>query len=328
VNTAVGWGLLGTAHINRRLIPAIRAARRSTLVAVASRDAERAQAYAREWQIPSAHATYEALLRDRNVDAIYIPLPNALHVEWTLRAIDAGKHVLCEKPFALSADDVDRVEAVARDRQRVAAEAFMYRHEPIVASLRALLNDGVIGSLRTISATFTFQLTRSPDVRLQASLGGGSLWDVGCYAVSIARLVAEQEPVTALGCATMTSEGIDESFTGLLRFGGDIVATIHSSFRAAYRTALEVAGSDGVLRIRNPFKPGPREAIDIERGDHVDRIVVDGSPILFVRQIEDFVAAVLDARQPTVSLRESRGNAAALAALYESARTGRAMQIS
>jgi predicted dehydrogenase len=328
VTTAVRWGLLGTAHINRRLIPAMRAARRSMLVAVASRDGARAQAYARDWQIPAAHATYEALLRDRDVDAVYIPLPNALHVEWTLRAIDAGKHVLCEKPFALTADDVDRVEAVAHDRQRVAVEAFMYRHEPITAALHALLDDGAIGTLRTISAAFTFQLTRSPDVRLEAALGGGSLWDVGCYAVSIARLVSGKEPVTAFGFATMSVNAVDESFAGLLQFEDGLVASIYSSFRAPYRTTLEVTGSEGVLRIRNPFKPGPREAIEIERGDRVERIEVDGSPLLFVRQIEDFVAAVLDGRAPAVSLRESRANAAALEALYESAGSGRAVQLS
>src|SRR5262245_34338420 len=123
----------------------MRMARRSTLAAVASRDAARAQAYAREWQIPIAHAGYDALLKDRSVDAVYISLPNALHVEWTLRAVDAGKHVLCEKPLALTADDVDRVEAVARDRQRVVTEGFMYRHEPLTGALLAMLADNVVG---------------------------------------------------------------------------------------------------------------------------------------------------------------------------------------
>jgi predicted dehydrogenase len=327
VNTSVRWGLLGTAHINRRLIPAMRAARRSVLAAVASREAARAQSYANEWQIPTAHSSYESLLRDRDVDAIYIPLPNALHVEWTLRAIDAGKHVLCEKPLALTPDDVDRVDAVARDRHAIVAEAFMYRHEPIVATLRTLLAGRAIGTVTTISAAFTFPLTRAADVRLTAALGGGSLWDVGCYAVSIARLVAAREPTTAFGLATMTAQGVDESFTGLLQFDGGVVATVHSSFRAAYRTALEVTGTEGVLRVHNPFKPGPREHIDVARDDAAERIVVEGSPVLFVRQIEDFVAAVLDGREPAVSLRESRGNAAALAALYRSAQTGHAVPI-
>lgn len=327
MSTVVRWGLLGTAHINRRLIPAMRTARRSVLAAVASRDPARAQSYAREWEIPVPHPNYEALLRDRDIDAVYIPLPNTLHVEWTLRAVDAGKHVLCEKPLALTADDVDRVEAVARDRQRVVTEAFMYRHEPLLGGVLALMADRAIGPLRTISSSFTFPLRRSPNIRLDHALGGGSLWDVGCYAVSVARLVAGQEPLAALGFATTTAEGIDASFSGLLQFPAGVIAVIHSSFDAAYRTALEVTGEDGIVRVSNPFKPNQKEWIDVQRGDRVDRLTVEGSPMLFVRQIEDFVGAVLDGRAPTVSLRESRGNAAALAALHEAARTGRVVQL-
>lgn len=327
MSIVVRWGLLGTAHINRRVIPAMRGARRSLLAAVASRDAARADTYAHEWNIPAAHGSYDALLRDRGVDAVYIPLPNALHVEWTLRALDAGKHVLCEKPLAPGGDEVDRIEAVARDRRRVAAEAFMYRHEPLTAAVQAYLASGGIGTPCTLSAAFTFERTRSPDIRLDRTLGGGSLWDIGCYAVSIARLIAGEEPVQATGFAAMGTTGIDESFTGLLQFPGGLVAAVHSSFRAAYRTALEVTGSRGTLRVANPFKPGVREYIDVEREDGRERIAVEGSPLLFLRQIEDFVAAVLDERPPAVSLRESRGNAAALSALHEAARTGQVVQL-
>lgn len=321
------WGLLGTAHINRRLIPAMRAARRSTVAAVASRDPERAAAYAREWQIPDIHGSYESLLHDNNVDVVYIPLPNALHVEWTLRALDAGKHVLCEKPLALTAEDVDRVAAVARDRQRLVAEAFMYRHEPLAARLLELVRDDTIGVLRTVSSGFTFAQNRNPDVRLDSTLGGGSLWDIGCYAANIVRLVARAEPVEAFGWATWGPTGVDESFSGLLRFPAGVVGHVHSGFRAAYRTWLEVAGSDGVLRVASPFKPAPVEIIELRRGEDVRRIEVEGSPLLFVRQIEDFVSAALDGRQPAMSLQDSRGNAAALAALYRSARAGGPVQI-
>jgi xylose dehydrogenase (NAD/NADP) len=351
VTTSLRWGLLGTAHINRRVIPAMRAARRSTLVAVASRDAARAAAYAREWDIQTAHATYDALLRDRQVDAIYIPLPNALHVEWTLRALDAGKHVLCEKPLALVPEDVDRIAAVARARSLTVAEAFMYRHEPLIARVLELLREGVVGPLWMLSTGFTYQQVRSPDVRLDASLGGGCLWDVGCYAVSIARLIAGAEPVTVMGTAIANGlreyggrdfsraaeigrpddlshpEIVDEAFSGLLRFRSSLVASIHCSFRAHYRTWLDVFGTDGVLRVANPFRPGPLEAIEVQRGDEITHYPVEGSDHLFVRQIDDFVAAALDGKPPTVSLAESRGNTAALVALYASAREGRAVAI-
>ena len=325
--TALRWGLLGTAHINRRLIPAMRAARRSTLVAVASRDAQRAAAYAREWNIAATHVGYEQLLRDASIDAVYIPLPNALHVEWTLRALDAGKHVLCEKPLALTPNEVDRIDAVSRDRHRVVAEAFMYRHEPLTARLIELVSSGGVGTVRMMSSGFTFLRSRDPDVRLDAALGGGSLFDVGCYPVSLMRLLATREPRDAFGWAATGATGVDEMFSGLLRFADGVVAHVHCSFRAPYRTWLEVIGSDAVVRVASPFKPGARDSIEIIRGEDVQRIEIEGSPLLFVRQIEDFVNAALDGRAPLVSLAESRGNAAALAALAQSARSGLPVQI-
>ena len=332
MTTTVRWGILGTAHINRRLIPALRAARRSELIAIASRRAERAAEYARDWSIANTHGSYDALLRDRGVDAVYIPLPNSLHVEWTLRALDAGKHVLCEKPLALHPEEVDRIAAVARARSLVVAEAFMYRHEPLVSRALDLLRDGVVGPLWMVNSGFTYQQSRPDDVRLDAELGGGSLWDIGCYAVSAVRLVVQAEPQTALGMAIRGPElpsdaAVDQAFSGLLRFPNNVVASIHSSFRSVYRTWLEVSGAEGVMRVPNPFRPGAREEIEVERGGVVTRIPVDGSPALFVRQVDDFVAAALDGRPSAVSLADSRGNAAALAALHASARAGAAVTI-
>lgn len=327
VSETLRWGLLGTAHINRRVIPAMRAARRSAVLAVASRNAIRAEAYARDWNIPSAHPSYDSLLRDGAVDAVYIPLPNSLHVEWTLRALDAGKHVLCEKPLALNPEDVDRVAAVARARERIAVEAFMYRHEPLIARVVQLIHAGVIGPLRSISAGFTFAQNRNPDIRLDPTLGGGSLWDIGCYAVSAVVTVAGAIPNEAFGFATSAPSGVDESFTGLLRFPGDLTAAIHSSFRASYRTWLEIGGADGMMRVANLFKPGRREQIEVWRGDEVERIEVEGSSLLFVRQIEDVIAAALDGRAPALTLQDSRHIAASLAALHRSADLGRPVQL-
>lgn len=328
MSTALRWGVLGTAHINRRLLPAMRTARRSEVVAVASRDGQRAAAYAREWDIAVTHDSYDALLRDRRVDAVYVPLPNALHVEWTLRALDAGKHVLCEKPLALVPADVDRIAAVAQARSLVVAEAFMYRHEPLMAAILELVRGDAVGTPWLIAAGFSFTQSRVPDVRLDAALGGGSLWDIGCYAVSIARVVAGRDPIAVLGTATPTRDGgVDAAFSGLLRFSDGLVATIHSSFLATYRTWLEVHGRDGVLRVANPFRPGASEDIEVQRGEERERLAIAGSPALFVRQVDDFVAAALDGRAPLVSLEESRGNAAALAGLYEAARAGRAVTL-
>ncbi len=320
-------GLLSTAHINRRVIPAIRANPRAVLGAVASRDLARARAYARTWDIPRAHGSYEALLADPEVDVVYIALPNGLHVEWTLRAIAAGKHVLCEKPMALVAEDVDRItEAAGRHNVRV-TEAFMYRHEPLTARVVELVGRGAIGPLRSMHVGFTYQRSRQADVRLSAELGGGCLWDVGCYAVSYARLIAGGDPVEVFGWATWGDSGVDETFAGMLRFSTDLVVTVYASFRAEYRTWVDIVGADAAMRVTAPFKPSPQETIELRRGDLVQSIPVDGSPELFVREIEDIVGAILDDQSPCISLEDSRGNAATLAALYESARNGRAVSL-
>jgi predicted dehydrogenase len=327
VSPGLRWGLVGTAHINRRLIPAMRATRRSIVAAVASRDAARAAAYAAEWSIPAAYTGYDTLLRDPAIDAVYIPLPNALHVEWTLRALDAGKHVLCEKPLATTPEDIDRVQAVARARHLVVVEAFMYRHEPLTARILELLAAEAIGEITSIDAGFTFAQSREHDVRLDPALAGGSLLDVGCYAIGITRLVAGAEPIEVFGYATRGATGVDESFAGLLRFGSGLLATIRSGFRAPYRMWLDVAGTEGALRVAHPFRPAPQDEIEWTRGGETARIAVEGSPLLFVRMIEDFVAAALDGRPPALSLADSRGNAAVLAALARSAVSGRPVQL-
>ena len=315
----VRWGLLGTALINRRLIPAMRAVARSTIVAVASRDQGRADAYAREWDIPHAVGGYAALLGRDDVDAIYIPLPNSLHVEWSLASIAAGKHVLCEKPLAMHPDDVSRLEEASVTRGVIVAEGFMYRHEPVNREVVALVRDGAIGAVRTIASGYTYAQSRARDVRLDQALGGGALLDVGCYPVSYACLLSGRDPVQAAGIARFTTGGVDEEFTGIVRFPGDCTASVYAGFRAAYRTWLEVTGSEGWMRVPNPFKPGPVETIELERFGERRSIAIAGSPQLYVKQVEDFVAAVLDGTPPVVTLSESRRVATALAALHAAA---------
>ena len=314
------WGILGTARINRRLIPAIRAARRSDLMAVASRNRERAEAHALEWDIPRAIEGYQRLLADPAIDAVYIPLPNSEHVKWTLAAVEAGKHVLCEKPLALDPLDVDRIAVAARAHQASVEEGFMYRHEPLTAKVLELVHGGALGAVRAIVSGFTFAQSGAGDVRLNPELGGGALWDIGCYPVTYARLIADRDPKMVFGSAQWTSTGVDEEFIGLLRFPGGTTATIYAGFRAAYRTWLEVLGSDGALTVPNPFRPGPLETLELERLGAVERIDVHGSAEIFVRQVEHFEASVLDGAAPVVSLAESRRTAATLSALYASAR--------
>jgi predicted dehydrogenase len=313
------WGILGTARINRRVIPAMRLAGRSELVAVASRDRARGDAYAREWSIPRAMLGYQTLLDDSRIDAVYIPLPNTAHVEWTLAAIAAGKHVLCEKPLALDPSDVDRIAAAAAAARVIVEEGFMYRHEPLTARVMSLVNEGAIGTIRAIVSGFTFALGPAQNIRLDPALGGGSLWDVGGYPVTYAQLIIGHEPKMVFGTAHWNESGVDEEFMGMLRFDG-ATANIYAGFRAAYRTWLDILGSEGGLTVPNPFRPGPLERLGLERNGAIEPIDVIGSPEIFVREIEDFEAAVLDGSPTVVSLAESRRTAATLAALHSAAK--------
>lgn len=318
--TSLRWGILGTARISRRVIPAIRAGRRSSLVAVASRNRARAEAFAQTWEIPQVVESYQRLLDDPRIDAVYIPLPNSEHVKWTLAAIAAGKHVLCEKPLALDPVDVDQVAAAARAAKICVEEGFMYRHEPLTAKVIELVRSGALGAVRAIVSGFTYTRTGENDVRLDPALGGGALWDIGCYPVTYARLIADRDPKMVFGSAHWTAGGVDEEFMGMLRFPGGATATIYAGFIAASRTWLEVLGSDGALTVPNPFRPGPLETLELERAGTVERIDVPGSPQIFVREVEHFETSVLEGAPPVVSLAESRRTAAMLSALYASAR--------
>ena len=316
----IRWGILGTARINRRLVPAFRASKRGQLCAVASRDLARAAAHAREYEIPRAVQGYQTLLDDPSIHAVYIPLPNTEHVPWTLAAVAAGKHVLCEKPLALDPHDVDRIAAAAAAAKVIVEEGFMYRHEPMTTTVLKLVRDGAVGDIRAIVSGFTFALDGAHNIRLNPDLGGGALWDVGGYPVTYAQLLAGHEPKMVFGTAHWAESEVDDEFMGMLRFDQGMTANIYAGFRSEYRTWLELLGSGGAMTVPNPFRPGPLERIEIERGGRVERIDVAGSAGIFVNQVADFEARILDGAPAVVSLTESRTTAATLAALYASAR--------
>ncbi len=317
------WGLLSTARINRALIPAIRASRRSELVAVASRSREQAEHYAREWNIPRAFGSYEAMLESDAVDVVYISLPNRLHAEWAIRALRAGKHVLCEKPIATRLDDMDAMIAAARESGRVLAEAFMYRHHPQTLKVKALVDSGAIGTPKLVRGAFTFTISRPNDVRLNPALDGGSLWDVGCYPVSYARLIFGREPLAVQGTAVIGASGVDETFLGLMRFGQDAFAQFDCGFRAPERMHIEVVGSEGVIVVPSPFKPSARETIYLGKSSTaLEPVVVEGPEHLYLGEVEDMADAVLEGKPPRISLEDSRGNVQTLLALYRAAGAG------
>jgi predicted dehydrogenase len=320
------WGVLGTGRITRALITALRASPRNEVVAAASRTPARAEQFAREWSLPRAFGSYEAMLDDAGVDVVYNALPNHLHPEWTIAAARRGKHVLCEKPLALTAEHVDHMAEAARTGGVVVAEAFMYRHHPQTLKVQELVDAGAVGALRLVRGSFSFTLTRPEDVRLRPECGGGSLWDVGCYPVSYARLLAGEEPAEVFGWQTLGPTGVDETFAGQLRFGSGLVAQIDSSFRLPFRTHVEVVGREGTIVIPRPYKPGPKETIVLTRGEAAQPIEVEG-PELYLGEVEDMYDAVRLGRPSRVSLDDSRGNVATLVALLRSAREGRAVAL-
>ena len=320
------WGLLSTARINRLIIPAVRASARSEVTTVASRSLEKGRAYAAEWGIPRTLGSYEALLDDPDIDVIYIALPNSLHVDWTVRALEAGKHVLCEKPLALSVADVDRVAAAAARAGRAAAEAFMYRHHPLTHTVEDIVKSGRLGRVRGFKGAFTFPLTRENDVRLDRGLGGGSLWDVGCYPVSYTCLLAGEAPVEVFGWQQLAASGIDLEFAGMLRFRDGSVAQFDSGFAGPFRAEMEVIGTAAALRIERPFRTDAMSRLLLTIGDTTESLLFPAETP-FAGEIADMESAALDGRPTRVSLAESRRTVAVITALYESARSGRPVEL-
>jgi D-xylose 1-dehydrogenase (NADP+, D-xylono-1,5-lactone-forming) len=320
------WGLLGTARINRRVIPPLRLSKGNRLVSVASRDRAKGEAYAREWGIERVHGSYDAMLADPDVDVVYVPLPNHLHAEWSIRAARAGKHVLCEKPLALSVEEVDAMEAAARESGVVLAEAFMYRHHAQTLKAKEILASGVIGEVRFVRGTFTFPLTRPNDVRLRPEWGGGSLWDVGCYPLSFTQFLLDAAPLEVFGSRADGPTGVDETFAGQLKFPNGVLAQVDCGFRSPMRAELEVAGTEGTLRVRHPWQPDPDQPILLRRGDDVVEVPVE-SRERFLLEIEDLEACVRSGRAPLVPIAESRRNVRTILALYESSREGRPIRL-
>jgi xylose dehydrogenase (NAD/NADP) len=319
--TVLRWGLLSTARINRRLIPAIRAAGGADLLAIASRARARAETYAAEWEIPRAHGSYEALLADPDIDVVYISLPNSLHAEWTVRAIRAGKHVLCEKPLALSLDECDRVIDAAESAGVVVAEAMMYLYHPLLLKVGKLVKEGAVGQVTLVRGAYSFFLDRLDNVRWRPELGGGSLWDVGCYPVSFIRFIVG-DPVEVFGWQTLSASGVDATFAGLMRYENGVLGVFDCGFRQQFRVQAEITGTGGTLIVQRPFPITAESRILLRQGfDEKEITLPEADP--YQCQVEALTAAILDDTMLPVPLFSSRSSVATLAALYESARLGK-----
>jgi predicted dehydrogenase len=315
------WGLLSTARINKALIPPLRLSKRNTLQAVASRSQEKADAYAREQKIQRAYGSYEALLADPEIDVIYNPLPNHLHTEWSIKAVEAGKHVLCEKPLALSLADVDAMAAAVGKTGRIIAEAFAYRAHPHMQKVKEIVNSGKLGKIKMVHGSFTFVMPNQNDIRWDPQMGGGGLWDIGCYPLSFTRTVLGTEPLEVFGWQVTSPSGVDEVFAGQLRFPGDIYFQLDCSFKIPSHVFMEIVGDEGTLNIPEPFNTGARKNLYLTRGGKTSTIVVKG-PDPYLAEVENFADAILLGKPPATTLADSRLNTATILALLESARTG------
>lgn len=326
--TEIRWGLLSTANINRRVIPAIRNSKRGTLHAVASRSQPRAEQYAAEWEIPHAFGSYAAMLESDLIDAVYISLPNHLHVEWSIRALQAGKHVLCEKPLALSVAEVDAMIAASRVTGRYLAEAFMYLHHPQTRLVHEIVRRGDLGELGLVRGVFNFAFSSRENIRLEPEYGGGSLWDVGVYPLSYAQYLYGAAPEWVFGDQWRGDSGVDETFIGQLHYPGGGLAQISSAFRLPFYTFVEVLGTQGRLTMNRPFvglDDNPELWFTPATGE--PRQIPVPEEYLYQGEVEDLHDAVLDGKEPRLSLLESRKHIQTVSALYRSASDQQAVHL-
>ena len=303
----VRWGILGCARIARlQFVPAIGRSTNATLHAVASRDPARLAEFRNLFGGAfTAHASYEALLADPTVDAVYVPLPNALHCEWAIRAMQNGKHVLCEKPLALDASEAQRMADAAHAHGVQLMEAFMYRYTARLQAVERILASGVLGELRSVNSTFRFFLDRANTIKDDPALGGGALYDVGVYPLNLIGLVAQAEPVEVFATCTR-SHGVDHNLSALLRYESGLIASLHCGFNAHGRMHSDIVGSEGSLLVPDTFLDDAGEILLNTRAGS-QAIAVPASD-RYAAEVHDFSAAILGGHAPALSLDESLRN--------------------
>lgn len=326
----VRWGILSTAGIaESAFIPATRQTVRGEIVAVASRSQESADAFAQKHEIPHAFGSYQALLESDAIDAVYNPLPNTMHAEWTKAAAQHGKHVFCEKPLAVSPDEAQSMIDACANAGVVLVEAFVFLWHPQTRKLRELLDSGVIGNLVQSSAHLTFHLQRPTDnIRLNKDLGGGGLLDAGGYPLTFTRFAFGEEPVAVQASARIDPDyDVDTRVGALLTFADERVATIQTGVDAMGGPGAILFGEKGFIEIRQPYHPKARSHFTVHTASGADTYDFDTGTHVFTPAIEQFHACVLDQAEPAVPPTNAIGTLRIIDAIFESARSGRRVEI-
>jgi len=321
-NEPLRLGVLGAARIALGgIIPAANRTEKVEVAAVATRGGKKSREVREIAPEADLLEDYDSLLETPDVEAVYIPLPNSMHVEWTLKAIEAGKHVLCEKPFALEAAEAERAIEAAEKSGLTLMEGFMFRLHPQTLRLRELLSEGAVGGVRQAVAEFGHRLDDPDDVRGVGSLGGGSLGDVGCYCVSALRLAVGTEPRRASAFARFDEEGADRELAGVFEFDSGL-GIVSCSISSARRERLEIVGEEGWIFLDAPFRADKAGGtMEILRGGETSTETFETADP-YRAELEEFAAAIREHREPAVGPREILGNARAIGALLESARRG------
>ena len=302
----IRWGVMGCARIARmQAVPAISRCSNAHLQAVASRDAAKLSEFRSLFGDFTSHASYESLIRDPAVDAVYIPLPNSLHREWSIHAMRAGKHVLCEKPLALNAAEAEEMIRTSRESGVLLMEAFMYRYTDRMSKVRGVLESGVLGQIRSINSTFRFFLDRQNTIKEKPELGGGAMYDVGCYPLNLISFVTQSEPVSvAVECDK--PHGVDVNLSAVLRYADGLIATLHCGFNAFGRIHSEIVGTDGTLLIPDTFLDDAGElTLQTRQGSQAIAVAKSNR---YVEEIRDFSSSIVEKRRPLLGLEESLRN--------------------
>lgn len=318
----IRWGVLSAASIaRRRIIPALQVSRNSRVTALASRRPEQAQAIARELDIAVVHDSYDALLADPDIDAVYIPLLNHEHHQWTIAAAHAGKHILCEKPFAMNADQAEEMASAARETGVHLTEGFMYRFHPRVVRLFEMVRAGDLGEVKLIHSIFGIGPLPAGHTRLDPTLGGGALFDLGCYAVNLARQVFSTEPEQITALAHFGPTGVDETLGAVMRFPGGALCGFDVSHAGQLSAQFEVVGTTGRVIVPSGFRPETNKPTELIFEHGMEREVIPIEPAdHYQLMFEDFADAILEGRQPRYAPEDAVANMRVVDAIQAAAR--------